>query len=172
MSNFENGDEKFPIQLDHFIVNEYIIQLDNVDFRYFPSGVSLSPDEIDRLNQELPQVIAMGGINHAARYLVAMQRRVASRTTAVGHHAMVVSIPVMRTVPGMHLFLTSLDSDDVADDNPHFSYVRPHSFSPNRFAPLVSSGDGFVSELTHLVDGEVKTTTLHYLSGPPWDGNN
>jgi hypothetical protein len=65
---------------------------------YMPSGVSLNADEYNRLEQ-LPDIVHNHGVNHAARYLIALQRRVSLRTNVVGHYSMVVSIPAAPTNP-------------------------------------------------------------------------
>ena len=74
-----------------------------------------------------------------------------------------MSIPAMQTASG--LFLSNTDSDAITDVNPNFSYVRAHSFSPERFAPLIS-GDGYVRLLKGWGQGDNQIVSLKFLRVP------
>ncbi|BBX53148.1 hypothetical protein GCM10009645_54020 [Mycolicibacterium poriferae] len=144
ISNFESGLEKSLKQFDHFCVDQWLMPLVPNNIHYMFSGVSLTQDEHYRVVETLPDLIANHGVNNVARFLVATQRRVAARSTAVGQDAMVMVIPARSTAP--HAILTDTMSDAVMDVNPNFSYIRAHTFSQQRLAPLMA-GQGNVIQM-------------------------
>ena len=144
ISNFESGPDKFPRQKDHFMVDQHLMPVVGENLGYYVSGVSLKKNEMERVRAMLPQIVQSHGVNNVARFLVGVQRRVAARSGAVGLDAMVMVVPARPTAP--LAVLTDTASDAVMDVNSNFSYVRAHSFSPQRIAPLMA-GDGKVIQM-------------------------
>jgi hypothetical protein len=144
ISNFEKGTDKLLKQADHFTVEQILIPLSAGNLHYMVSGVSLKADEFQRVFDTLPELVANRTVEDVKRFLVKTQRRVSARTPVVGQDAMVMVIPANPTAPGA--ILTDTLSDEVIDVNANFSYVRAHTFSQQRIAPL-AAGNGNVIQM-------------------------
>jgi hypothetical protein len=142
ISNFERGGDKLRKQVDHFMVEQILMPLSEGNIHYMVSGVSLKADEFQRVRDTLPELVANRTVEDMKRFLVKTQRRVSARTPVVGQDAMVMIIPANPTAPGA--IPTNTLSDEVMDVNANFSYVRAHTFSQQRIAPLAAGGGNVI----------------------------
>ena len=132
--------------------NDLVVPLHGSQFLYKTIGVQFPPEVERRCEFNLVRIYERHGIDHAARHMIAIQRRVHSFETrrrggsTVGRSAMVVSLPATQDPdPALTLVMASPASGKIRDGVAMYSYVPDYGFSAVRFGPhfVCDSGVGF-----------------------------
>jgi hypothetical protein len=125
----------------HFDVKTMHIPLHQGQYRYHTTGVLINPRYQQSYERELGRIHSNFGANHAAKSMIALQRRVRNeqlrtlRGTWVGEAAMVVWLPAIAEPKQVTLIITGTESADIDERWPMYSFVAAHGFSRVRFTP-------------------------------------
>jgi hypothetical protein len=125
----------------NFDVKTMHIPLHQGQYRYHTTGVLINPGYQQSYERELERIHSKFGVNHAAKSMIALQRRVRNeqlrtlKGTWVGQAAMVVWLPAVAEPKQVTLIITGTESADINERWPMYSFVAAHGFSRVRFTP-------------------------------------
>ncbi|PJE01208.1 MAG: hypothetical protein CK429_14045 [Mycobacterium sp.] len=122
--------------------NDLVVPLYGSDYRYQAIGVPLEPAVQRFWQATLTTIHQRFGLDHAARQMIAIQRRVRrfqiqrSRGATVGRSAMVVWLPAVPDPdPALTFIVTDPVSSAIQEMVPMYSFVAEYGFSKTRFGP-------------------------------------
>jgi hypothetical protein len=133
---------------NYFDVMTMNIPLHQGEYRYHTTGILISPLYVQTYEKELARIHSKSGINHAARSMVALQRKVREaelrekhQYSWVGREAMVVWLPAVAESKSVVFIATGTESADIDERWAMYSFVDAYRFSQVRFEPHFVCGD-------------------------------
>ncbi|CQD10586.1 hypothetical protein BN000_02185 [Mycobacterium europaeum] len=165
ISNYENP-EAGP-RFDEFVVHKVDMPFGQGRYLYGHNGW-LSRDENKAMTKGLARMYGRpGGVKHAARLMIQMQRRIADRPkSSVGHDAMVVWIPAVLPNPNQATILTHPDEVDFTGQIPRFYFVRAGGVTTETFGPDWACGGWAHTNARATTTGNNQTISIKLLKVP------
>ncbi|NKZ11085.1 hypothetical protein HGA11_08855 [Mycolicibacterium septicum DSM 44393] len=138
----------------YFDVKIMHVPLRQGEYRYHTAGVLINPVYQQSYEKELAGIHSNFGANHAAKSMVALQRRVREAELAeklgsrVGREAMVVWLPAVAESKSVVFIATGTESADIDERWAMYSFIDAYTFSQVRFEPHFVCADAV--RIAHL----------------------
>ena len=131
----------------YFDVKIMHIPLHQGENRNHTAGVLINPEYQQLYEKELAAIHSDFGANHAAKSMIALQRRVREAElgerlrSRVGREAMVVWLPAVAESKSVAFIATGTESADIDERWAMYSFIDAYRFSQVRFEPHFVCGD-------------------------------
>ena len=136
---------------------EVPIGQDSERYMYVTAGAQVPMENEETICKKLRLIHMRFGVNHAARYMVGIQRNLRRQQfqqklrSRIGRAAMIVSLPPNPTT----IFLTDSLSPDISSGlTPQFSFVADWGFSRQRFGPHFVCGPSVMLDFVAGADAQ------------------